>query len=287
MSELIEQFLESLRYEKGVSEHTIQSYASDLEQFASIMNITTVDSKEMEKYSSYLLDRYTNHSTRRRKMSSLAQFSRFLYKEGYVDREFTQSMHRAKSGKRLPKVFSSSILTQLIDIKGKDTLSLRNRAILEVLFSSGLRVSELINLTLLSVSTDDTFITVTGKGSKERLVPLGMEARKSIDFYLNGARPNLSRLLTKNWLFLTKNGNKLSRQSVFRIIKNRLKECGINSGSPHTFRHSFATELLKGGADLREVQVLLGHESINTTQVYTHMNKKDLKVKYDLFHPRG
>jgi integrase/recombinase XerD len=286
-SELIFQFLQFLMYEKGVSENTRNAYKSDLIHYYEVTKERLVSQCSADMFMKCVYGKYSSVATRRRKLSSLVQFSQFLFREGFIDKEIHFTKHRHQRNKKLPSIFSDSTISKLVSVTAYDNLAIRNSAILELLFSSGLRASELISLRLNDVAQVTTFIAVTGKGSKQRLVPIGSKAKEAISVYLKQSRPELNRNSLIDKLFLTKNGNALSRQSLFRLVKKRLNEVGVDHGSPHTFRHSFATTLLKGGADLREVQLMLGHESINTTQIYTHMNRKDLRVNYINSHPRG
>lgn len=285
--EEINQFLQFLEYEKGLSSNTIVSYRSDLLQFLKFLGFNMLTQNKINEFMIDLNDRYSSSSTKRRKYSAMTQFFNFLYREGVISQEFEVESHRVQSKKRLPYVFTSVEIDLILKNKKIDPISIRNYAMMEVLFSSGMRVSELIHVTVYDVENVDTFIQVKGKGSKQRYVPLGRKARQALEHYLACSRPMLIGGLASDKLFLAKNGTALTRQTVFRIVKNRLEEIRVTKGSPHTFRHSFASALLEGGSDLREVQLFLGHESIDTTQVYTHLNRKKLRVNYNMSHPRG
>lgn len=287
MSEIVDHFLQYLKYEKGVSDNTVQAYRRDIAQYISIVGDSSMTQDHIDSYMRYLFKQYSSSSTRRRKLSSVTHFVHFLVKEYALPKEPHLSLHRTQKESKLPFVFSDTALSNILDIRSNNVISIRNKAIIEVLFSSGMRVSELTHLMYSQDSVNESFIKVRGKGSKHRLVPIGSKAKEAMVLYLNQSRPSLDRGCSQGLLFLSKVGNPLSRQDVYRIVRDRLNNVGGLKGSPHTFRHSFASSLLKGGADLRQVQVLLGHASINTTQLYLHLNRDVLKKVYKEHHPRS
>ena len=287
MPEIISQFLQYLTYEKGVSKNTLDAYRCDVYQYFQVSGDLSMSQEHVDVYVSYLFNHYSFASTRRRKISSITHLIHFLIKESYLEKEPYLSFSNSKKERRLPLFFTDTFMTKIVNIASNDVLLIRNKAIFELLFSSGIRVSELVSLLNSEKVETETFIKVNGKGNKQRFVPVGSKAKEAIGLYLNQVRPLLVRSFSQNRLFLSRRGYPLSRQDVYRIVKIRLKELGYNEGSPHTFRHSFASSLLKGGADLREVQVLLGHVSIDTTQCYMHLNREMLKLSYKNHHPRS
>jgi integrase/recombinase XerD len=223
-------------------------------------------------------------------ISGLKSFYDFLLNEGLIDQDPTTLIEAPRLGRKLPDTLSFYEIEQIFEqIDLSEPQGGRNRAMLEVLYSSGLRVSELINLTLNNLYIDIGFIRVTGKGSKERLVPIGTDAIKYLNIYIKEIRCHVPvKPDQDHFIFLNKFGSRISRVTVFNIIKDTVARAGIHKNvSPHTFRHSFATHLIEGGADLRAVQEMLGHESITTTEIYTHLDRDYLKQIIKEFHPRS
>lgn len=290
----LELFLEFIRVTRNFSVHTVEAYAKDLQKmsafFSSTQNLTSPNDltpQNEQAFFKQLSHEGASAKTQARFLSSLRSFYKFLRQENLSRIE--PAFSYPKLGKTLPKVMNLSQLEGLFESVPLSTpKGMRDRAILELFFSSGLRVSELTELTLEHLHVADKLIQVFGKGSKERLVPLGDTALHWIETYLHHARPHYAKARPTSALFLSARGTKMTRQTVWHRIKHYAKNLSLPSNvSPHTLRHSFATELLEGGADLRSVQSLLGHENLSTTQIYTHVSKKHVREAYQKHHPRA
>ena len=295
---LLKEYRNFLRIEKGLSKNTFEAYFRDIERYqwfmedqrghSSALEVTT---SEIRKFLQYLVeDCFLNERSLARNLSSLRSFHDFLLHENHTEKDPTSLLDAPRLTRKLPSVLSVEEIDLIFDaIDHSSPLGTRNRAMLELLYSSGLRVSELVNLEIQNVYFDEGFVRVFGKGSKERLVPLGSSASKHIHLYKDHIRNQLVPLKgAEDILFLNRRGNRLTRNMIFIIIKALVKEAGINKVvSPHTFRHSFATHLIEGGADLRAVQEMLGHESITTTEIYLHLDRDYLKEVHRTFHPRN
>ncbi len=291
LSELVEEFLRYLLIDKGYSNNTIASYKIDLEKFLeynkgkSIDNITNSDLKE---YVKWLNKENLNEKSISRNISCLKSFYKFLVIEKYVKNNPSDLISIPKVKKSLPKTLTEDEVIKLLDIDLTDNFSYRNKAMLEVMYATGLRVSELVNLKLQDVDLSQDLVRTFGKGSKERVIPIGEYAREYLEKYIYEYRGSMVKRTNNEYLFLNNHGNKMTRQGFFKIIKKIAKEKGIDKElSPHTLRHSFATHLLKYGADLRTIQELLGHSDISTTQIYTYISNEELKKNYENFHPHG
>lgn len=286
-----------LQLERSLSPNSVDAYLHDVSkicQFFEVHNLDLSPSEvQPEHFRTFLT--WSNElgmtaRTQARVLSGLKSFYKYLLLDNVVTSDPTELLESPKIGLHLPSTLSIEEINSLI---GAIDLSChegeRNKAMLETLYSCGLRVSELVNLKISDLFFNDEFIKVTGKGNKERMVPIGSVARKQIDVYLTSVRPHLS--VKKGFddiLFLNRRGGKLSREMVFTIIKTLASKAGLNKKiSPHTFRHSFATHLIEGGADLRAVQEMLGHESITTTEIYTHLDREYLRSTIIRFHPRS
>ncbi len=285
-----------LLIERGLSNNSIMSYMRDLETFldysVSEFNVTKVNELSKEVISGFLSDCKSKLSLRSysRKMSSLRIFFVYLVLEKYIDINPMVSFEFPKLDKPLPKYLTSNEIDLLFDdFKFEHPSHYRNYAMLELLYATGMRISELININLNDITLDHMFLKCLGKGSKERIVPFGEEAKDAIEKYFEYGRPRLlGKKIGAKALFVNKDGGKVSRQTFWKFLKNRAFEVGITKNiSPHILRHSFATHLLENGTDLRFVQELLGHSSLSTTQIYTHLNKVRLKSIYNEHHPRG
>ena len=277
---LLSDYLSYLENIKEFSNHTLISYKTDLEGFIDYIKTNKISNKTIKSYIKKLsLDGYSN-STINRKISSLKSFEKWLYEMDKVETIYSKNVKYLKIPETLPEVFSSSYLNKLIDgIETSTDEEIRDKAIIELLYSSGLRVSELVKLNLNNFNNNE-YIKVSGKGKKERIVPLNQSAYKSIDFWIKHSRSNVAES-SEPALFVGNKGSRIDVRVVRRIV---LKKLGTY---PHAVRHSFATHLLEGGADIRIVQELLGHENPNTTQLYTHISVKELKKKYKTSHPRA
>ena len=293
----LERYLRHLTVERGLSKNTLAAYRADLNKYAAYLESAGVEAisataSNLEAFANQLTDAKLKASSRARILAAVRGFHKFLALEGLRDDDPTSRFRPPKLPSRLPKALSQEQVVRLLkaagpepDDEAADRIRLRDRAIVELMYSTGARVSEVVSLDLDEV-TDDGLIRVRGKGSKERIVPVGSFAAKSLDAYLVRTRPELARLRGDRALFLNKQGGRLSRQSIWDIIQR----AGVAAGfevSPHTLRHSFATHLIEGGADVRVVQELLGHASVATTQIYTLITVDTLREVYAQAHPRA
>ena len=293
----IKQFQNHLKLERSLADNSISAYLHDVVKLKQFLEISNTNISPLEITRHHLQDflEYVNELgmttySQARILSGLKAFYKYLVYEDIIDHDPTQLIEGPKLGRKLPDVLSYQeieVLLNAIDLSTDE--GMRNRAILETLYSSGLRVSELINLKLNYIYFDIGFLRIIGKGNKERLVPIGREASKYVRIYVNDVRIHLDiKPGHESFVFLNRWGRKLTRVMIFTIIKNLAKSVGLNKNiSPHTFRHSFATHLIEGGADLRAVQDMLGHESITTTEIYTHLDRDYLKQVIKEFHPRS
>lgn len=284
----IEEFRVNLTYEKNYSPNTIASYISDITNFQKYLknkSLTSVKSEDVHKYIKSLAS--MKDRSLARNLSSLRMFYMFLVKMNYMKDNPLYGITGPKIGKYLPDVLSIEEVDKLLDFEPKDNFTFRNRCILELLYSTGLRISELTSLKLSNINLDDCFVKVMGKGSKERIVPLSDIAVDYLREYIANVRPKMLKNRMCDDLFLNNHGLGLTRQAVFKMIKKRGEEVGLKKNiSPHTLRHSFATHLLQNGADIRFIQELLGHSDVGTTEIYTHIANETLKESYDALNPR-
>lgn len=296
---LLNDFLTYLTVEVGLSENTLAAYRRDISQFLEFLrshgtsNLNSVRGEDVTRFLSHIACEMRECSVNR-KASAIRSFSNFLLREGRISTGFATALGALSQHRRLPSVLSVSEVEEITAVAGKRRagnvapISLRNRAIVELLYSCGLRVSELTHLKVSDLNTNFKFLRCLGKGGKERLLPLGDRALKAVCDYLAGARAKLARSNLTDALFLSRRGKSMRREDVFRLIKGCTTGAGVMKNvSPHTFRHSFATHLLENGADLRAVQQMLGHASISTTQIYTHIETKRLKALHSKYHPRA
>ena len=290
----IQRFLVHIELEKGYSKNTVVSYENDLSEFAKFLSkngIASLDDVSADVVRSWLLflnESGCSPSTVARKQSSVRSLAKFLGQNHSNLFEAICEIHRPKCGRKLPNTLSAQEVAKLLVIEScDDILQVRNATMLELIYSSGLRVSELCDLTIQAVDIENRFLRVYGKGSKERIVPFGKIAADKVRKYLSYARPKLVHSKTGSELFLGINGKKLSRKTVWAYLKKYAKEAGIEKNiTPHMLRHSFATHLLENGADLRTIQEMLGHSNISTTQIYTSVDKKRIISGYKKFHQR-
>lgn len=285
----IEEFIDYLRFEKKYSENTISSYQIDLKKANNFFekNFSDLTKKDIQNYIQKL-SKNENASSISRCISTLKSFYKFLELNKYTKINPLTTITNPKTAKKLPKVLSEEEINKLLDINLKTDFDYRNKAMLELMYSSGLRVSELVNLTINDIDLNNASVRIFGKGAKERIVPLDDYAIEALNNYILYHRTPLFKHGENNYLFLNNHGTKMTRQGFFKILEKIAKEKGIKSElSPHTLRHSFATHLLKHGADLRSIQELLGHSDISTTQIYTHITNERLQKNYKDFHPHG
>ena len=291
----IESFLDYLTFEKGLSERTLSAYENDLGKLFSFMAERgrkvpgSIQPDDLREFVFHLKDRGLAPSSIRRAISSLRSYFAFLLEEGVLEVDPTERLEAPRTGRDLPDVLSVEEVQRLLDTpRPEHPLFWRDRSILEVLYATGVRVSELVELKLVNLDLEDGFCTVFGKGSKERMVPLGAPARRALERYLREVRPSLDQGKGTGALFLNRRGQPLSRMAIWNLVKKAADDGGIlRKVSPHTLRHTFATHLLEGGADLAAVQELLGHADISTTQIYTHVDREYLREVHRTFHPRG
>lgn len=286
----IDEFIDYLIIDKKYSENTIKSYKNDLKKFENYINkqINNISDFDIKNYIKHLNKENDDTKTISHNISTLRSFYKFLLIEKKVNKNPMEYIELPKIRKSLPKTLSIEEIDKLLDINLTDAFSYRNKAMLELMYSSGLRVSELVNVNIHDVDTSNCIIRIMGKGSKERIVPLGDYAIRYIELYLKEYREKLIKKEMNHYLFLNNHGKKMTRQGFFKILKQIAKEKNIKTEfSPHTLRHSFATHLLNGGADLRSIQEMLGHSDISTTQIYTHVSKEKLKENYNNFHPHA
>jgi len=291
----LEVFLDHLAVERGLSDRTLSAYRSDVVRLAQfslengLEGPTRLEGGDLREFTFHLKDSGLAATSIRRVQSALRTYFAFLLNEGKLTVDPTERMESPRTGRKLPDVLSAHEVERLLDgVDETRDLWARDRAILEVLYGSGLRVSELTDLPIRSVDLEEQVLLVFGKGSKERLVPLGGAAKRALGRYLSDIRPGLDRGKGKGKVFLNARGTPLSRMSVWNLVKSATERAGITKKvSPHTLRHSFATHLLEGGADLTVVQELLGHADISTTQIYTHVDREYLREVHRSFHPRG
>ena len=282
-----------MRVEKGAAQHTLNSYAHDLRQFMEFagedIQWERVSKAELRRFLSHLNRQGYSRRTVSRKVSCLRSFFRFLLKEEIISSNPALDIELPKQGKSLPLFFYPDEMTAFFNSIEDSPLGIRDRALLELLYATGCRASELVSIELPDLDWADCTITVMGKGAKERLLYFGSQAKKALEQYVRQARPQLCRgdKDTKR-LFVNYRGGPLSQRSVGRIVDKYLSIAALNTDlSPHSLRHSFATHLLDNGADLRTVQELLGHKNISTTQVYTHVSSERMKKVYQNSHPRA
>jgi integrase/recombinase XerD len=298
----IDRFLDHLTVERGLSHHTVTSYRRDLRRYAAFLerrSIADAAGADGEDVAAFVADvsRSTHHDGRPyraasvvRALSSVRSFHRFLVREGDAADDPTDGVVRPRLPRSLPRPLSVQDVARLLEApRPTDAKGLRDRALLETMYGAGLRVSELVGLDVDDVDLEDGSVRVLGKGGKERDVPLGRYAREAIAAYVSGARPALATARSRSALFLNqRDGGRLSRQACWNAIREHAGAAGLRKRvTPHTLRHSFATHLLEGGADVRVVQELLGHASVATTQVYTLVTKEHLREVYFTAHPRA
>lgn len=288
---LLINFQTYLLTEKFLSDNSINSYVLDISKYLNYLEKNNLNYKDIheENIESYLKelddDDYSVYSVVR-KISSIKCFHEYLKKEENIP-DITAKLESPRFYKKLPNVLTIEEVDKLLNINLETPFDYRNKAMLELMYATGLRVSELCNLTFNNINLDEKYVRCFGKGSKERIVPIGDVALEYLNIYLNTYRGDLKKKNLCDNLFLNNHGKKLTRQGFLLILKNIAKQQEINKNiTPHMLRHSFATHLLNNGADLRSIQIMLGHSNLSTTQIYTNVSKDTLKENYDLFHPR-
>ena len=294
-SNALKDFKHFMKIERGLSENTVQSYCFDVKKLINyleeneIKDSATKINKHTIKEFLYHISKYKNSRTQSRIISGLRSFFEYLIFENYRRDNPLEQIETPKIGRKLPDTLSIEEIDKIINtIEPKNNLDHRNKTIIELLYSCGLRVSELINLRLSDLFFKENFIKVTGKGNKQRFVPIGKNTQKIVSTYIDSQR-SLNKIspVYSDIIFLNRYGRKLTRAMIFTVVKKTVEKAKIKKNiSPHTFRHSFATHLLENGADLRSIQMMMGHQSITTTEIYMHLDKKHLKAVMNQFHPR-
>ncbi len=287
---MVEEYKNYLLIDRHYSDNTIASYMNDIDIYMNYLNEHNIDyknvlEKDIIKYIDYLNDK--NELTIAHQISVLRNFYKFLILEKVITKSPLENIDLPKLTKKLPNVLSVDDMLKLLDINLCNMYDYRNKAMLELLYATGLRVSELVNLKVEDVDLDNDFVRTIGKGSKERIVPFNDYAKAALLKYINEYRPMFFKKEVSEYLFLNNHGKVMTRQGFFKILKELAYEKGIKDISPHTIRHSFATHLLNGGADLRSIQEMLGHSNLATTQIYTNISREELKNNYHNTHPHG
>lgn len=295
MHPLIDQFSDYIALERGLSEHTRAAYRADLERFVDHLaahQITSMNDVRHKHILQFLMaerDRNLATTTLARRLVAIKVFMRFLQQEGLLNEDAAAAMDSPRLWKRLPGTLSTDEVDRLLAAPDPDTVrGRRDRAWLEILYGTGLRVSELAHLRLADLHLEERYLRCIGKGNKERVVPFGRRALETLEDYLTHDRPQLLKHQTSDFVFLTRRGTGFSRKGLWKLIKWYAQQAGITQTvTPHTLRHSFASHLLAHGAQLRVIQEMLGHADIATTQVYTHVDQNRLKAIHQQFHPRA
>jgi integrase/recombinase XerD len=290
MVDPVKRFLNYLTVEKGLSENTLDAYHRDIRKFIAHLDesdrkITGFNKNDIISFLNHLRDKGNQTATLARNIATIRSFCKFMLLEGMIDEDPVENLSTPKGWKRIPKVLGIEEVSTLLNSPG-GKYALRDRAILEIIYSSGLRVSELINIKMNDLNFEAGFITIMGKGSKERVVPVNEYTLGTIKRYIEESRPELLNKRTSQFLFLAKGGKPLTRQRIWQLFNKYSK--GLSSSiSPHTLRHCFASHLLDGGVDLRALQKMLGHTDISTTQIYTKVTPERLKKIHKKYHPRS
>jgi len=295
MLEMLERYLNYLLIERGVAQNTLEAYGRDLQRFLAFItqkglsHFKDATPEIIVEYLVLIKNEGLSANSMNRALAALRGFYKYLLMEKLIEQTPLANIELAKVWMRLPDTISKEEMKVILAQPGDKTpAALRDTAMLELLYATGIRVSELINLTMNSINWQVGFLTVMGKGSKERIVPIGKTAYDCVRVYVDKARPQLMQKKSTEVLFLNRFGGKFSRQGFWKMVIRYSSKAGlIKKVHPHTFRHSFASHLLEGGADLRTVQVMLGHSDISTTQIYTHITRDRLKEVHKKYHPRG
>lgn len=286
MNENLENYRNYLKYERAYSDNTVGAYMNDLNKYEEFLkkDILESDTEDLEKYLKYIKN--LESTTVAHKITSIKSYFNYNIKRGITSVNPADKVSRPKLTKHLPEYLTEEEVGKLLDVEVKSPYDYRNKTILELLYSSGIRISELVNIKTSNYDSEECLIRIMGKGSKERIVPLGDYAVNIMNDYMNNYRPLINKKHT-DYIFINNRGDKISRQFIFKVIKKEALKKGIKKDiSPHTLRHTFATHLLKNGADLRIIQELLGHENISTTQIYTHVTNNKLKSDYETYFPK-
>jgi integrase/recombinase XerD len=295
MYRVIDEYMNFLAVEKGVSINTLEAYGRDLNRHVTYLdekgigNIKDISSDDIVAFLGSLRKKGLVANSVNRSLAALRGFYKYLVVQKLIKENPLANISLARVWIHLPDTLSEEEMRTLLDQPSRsDLLGMRDKAMMELLYATGVRVSELISLTMNNINWQTGYLMVTGKGGKERIVPVGQVAYEHVDRYVNEVRPGLAKRKSINTLFLNRSGNGLTRQGFWKIVKKYARRSGMGKKIyPHTFRHSFATHILERGGDLRSVQVMLGHSDISTTQIYTHVTRERLKDTHRKYHPRG
>jgi integrase/recombinase XerD len=295
MDDLIEQYIDFLIIEKGLSRNSIESYSADLAGYGDfleknkIVDLAEADTTVILAWLIHLAQKGLSSKSRARHLITIRGFYKYLISERHLNINPVKEVDIPKIGQALPKIMSIAEIETLLEVEDSNTSKgLRNLAMMEIMYGAGLRVSELIFLKLQDINLDAGLLRVMGKGSKERIVPIGSKAKSATREWIDTGRPLVLKNIPSQYLFVARAGNPMTRQAFWKIIKKNALLAGMTKNiTPHTLRHSFATHLLEGGADLRSVQTMLGHSDISTTQIYTHISREYLIKMHQKFHPRN
>jgi len=295
MDHLIDRFLRHLATERGLSTNyqlSVQQSLGHFQEWAEMngLEVGAITLDDLTRYLAERKDQGVAAGTQRLNLIAVKIFFRYLHRLGITPRDESEGLFAPKLVRYLPRVLNETDIESVIEaIDSRLTLGMRDRAIIELFYSSGLRLSELTGIGVDQVNLEERLLRVAGKGAKTRLVPLGTRARNALIEYLEDERPRLAHLRSGNEVFLSRHGNRLTRQRIWQMLKERAAQAGLDSRviHPHVLRHSFATHLLANGADLRAIQEMLGHADIGTTQIYTHVDSSRLQEVHRKFHPRG
>lgn len=286
----IENYINYIYIEKKLSDNTKVAYETDLYDFCLFLknkDISNITSNDIRNYINFISNN-NKDKTIARKVVSIRTFFNYLMKEKKIDINPCEKIELPKIKKTLPKILTEEEINKLLDFNPNTALEYRNYAMIHILYAAGLRVSELVNLTINDINFIDNYVRIYGKGKKERIVPIPTSTTEILDQYINNYRNSLLKGYLTDKVFISSYGKPITRQGFFKMLKKHAKKVGVNKDfSPHTLRHSFATELLEYGADLRSVGEMLGHENIKTTQIYTHLSNNKLKKDYEDYHPRN
>ncbi len=287
-------FLDSLIIEKKLSENTRKAYSNDIKKYITFLknqninNISDISEKNIEDYITFLHKEKMSNKTIAHNITCIKEYHKYLIKASLIKKNVSENISGPKIRKTLPNVLSIEEVNKLLDIKLITAFDYRNKAMLELMYATGLRVSELVNLEINDINLNNATLRCIGKGNKERLIPIGEIACHYLKLYLEDYRSSMLKGYICDKLFLNNHGKSMTRQGFFKIIKKQAQINGIEKEfSPHTLRHSFATHLLEYGADLRSIQELLGHQDISTTQIYTHISNNKVREEYNNYHPRS
>ena len=288
MESYIDNYLAYLKYERKLSTNTYLSYSDNLKQFTSFFPNKDLLSLKKSDIEEFLLKINKSAKTKSHYLTVINSFYNYLCEESIITHNPCDNIKQPKIEKKLPEFLTIEEVSKLLNIRTNTPLEMRNKAMLELLYASGMRISELLDLKMSNIDYQNEYVRVMGKGNKERIIPLTKITFKYLDEYIKSGRPYILKTKMSDYIFLNNNGQRMSRQGFFKILRQICKKQGINKEiSPHTIRHSFATHLLNNGADLRIIQELLGHSDISTTEIYTHVSKEKIKEDYNECHPHS